>query len=103
MVAKRAKTKVKKVISALKKASKTHAKQAKTLSGVIKKARGGMVKKAKDGGADTLSGADTLKLKPFKGKLKTGEKIRNIDGKSFVVPATGGIIRDKKRSSKRTR
>ncbi len=27
------------------------------------------------------------KLKPFKGTLKTGEKIRNINGKSFVVPA----------------
>lgn len=26
-------------------------------------------------------------LKPFKGKLKTGEKIRNINGKSYVVPA----------------
>ena len=26
-------------------------------------------------------------LKPFKGKLKTGEKIRNIDGKSYIVPA----------------
>lgn len=27
------------------------------------------------------------KLKPFKGTLRTGEKIRNINGKSFVVPA----------------
>jgi len=27
------------------------------------------------------------KLKPFKGTLKTGEKIRNINGKSFVVPS----------------
>jgi hypothetical protein len=26
-------------------------------------------------------------LKPFKGTLKTGEKIRNINGKSYVVPA----------------
>jgi hypothetical protein len=26
-------------------------------------------------------------LKPFKGTLRTGEKIRNINGKSFVVPA----------------
>ena len=26
-------------------------------------------------------------LKPFKGKLKTGEKIRNINGKSYIVPA----------------
>lgn len=29
-------------------------------------------------------------LKPFKGTLKTGEKIRNIDGKSYVVPAPHG-------------
>jgi hypothetical protein len=34
--------------------------------------------------------SDTNNLKPFKGKLKTGEKIRNIDGKSYVVPAGGG-------------
>lgn len=26
-------------------------------------------------------------LKPFDGKLKTGEKIRNINGKSYIVPA----------------
>ena len=26
-------------------------------------------------------------LKPFKGKLKTGEAIRNINGKSYIVPA----------------
>ena len=75
------KKRIKKVIKGLKKASKLHAGQAKTLAGVIKKAKGGMVKKAKGGGADIS------KLKPFKGKLKTGEKIRNIDGKSFVVPA----------------
>jgi hypothetical protein len=43
MVAKRAKSKVKKVISALKKASKTHAGQARTLQSVIsgKKKRSG--------------------------------------------------------------
>ena len=32
---KKAKTKIKKVVTALKKASKTHARQAKTLQGVI--------------------------------------------------------------------
>lgn len=37
-------------------------------------------------------GADASKLKAFKGKLKTGEKLRNIDGKSFVVPAGGADL-----------
>jgi|TARA_Y100000114_G_scaffold124627_1_gene120468 hypothetical protein len=32
---KKAKTKIKKVVTALKKASRTHAKQAKTLQGVV--------------------------------------------------------------------
>ena len=32
---------------------------------------------------------DVVQLQPFKGTLKAGEKIRNIDGKSFVVPAGG--------------
>lgn len=31
---------------------------------------------------------DVAPLKPFNGTLKSGEKIRNIDGKSFVVPAS---------------
>lgn len=34
----------------------------------------------------------TAGLTPFKGTLKTGEKLRNIDGKSFVVPAPQGNV-----------
>ena len=30
---------------------------------------------------------DAVQLQPFKGTLKPGEKIRNINGKSFLVPA----------------
>ena len=32
---------------------------------------------------------DAVQLQPFNGTLKAGEKLRNIDGKSFVVPAGG--------------
>ena len=44
MLTGKSKTKVKKVVKGLKKASKLHAKQAKTLSKLVKKTNGGMVK-----------------------------------------------------------
>lgn len=37
----------------------------------------------------------TAGLTPFKGTLKTGEKLRNINGKSYVVPAPQGNVLDK--------
>tara|TARA_R100001510_G_C7522216_1_gene117236 strand:+ start:191 stop:370 length:180 start_codon:yes stop_codon:yes gene_type:complete len=40
----KSKTKVKKVVKGLKKASKLHAKQAKTLSELVNKNSGGMIK-----------------------------------------------------------
>jgi len=44
MLTGKSKTKVKKVVKGLKKASKLHAKQAKTLSKLVKKTNGGMIK-----------------------------------------------------------
>ena len=41
-----------------------------------------------NGSADTnKTSSNQPDLKVFKGKLKTGEKIRNINGKSYIVPA----------------
>ena len=44
MLPRKSKTKVKKVVKGLKKASKLHAKQAKTLSELVNKNSGGMIK-----------------------------------------------------------
>jgi hypothetical protein len=44
MITGKSKTKVKKVVKKLEKASKAHASQAKTLSKLVKKTNGGMVK-----------------------------------------------------------
>tara|TARA_B100000989_G_scaffold156330_2_gene116695 strand:+ start:13437 stop:14507 length:1071 start_codon:yes stop_codon:yes gene_type:complete len=41
---------------------------------------------------------DTQGLKPFKGTLKSGEKIRNIDGKSYVVPKGGSNAKSSTKS-----
>jgi len=59
--------------------------------GVVEKARGGTMKKSKElrpmksGPSRTQKPKETLV--PFKGVLKTseGEKLRNVDGKTFVV------------------
>ena len=59
----KAKTKIKKVVTALKKASRTHAKQAKNLAALKLKKGGSVKKKKKKGGATPTNPALYARVK----------------------------------------
>ena len=110
-----AKQKVKKVIKGLKKASKTHAKQAKTLE-TLKLKTGGSAKKAKSGGKICPKGKAWAKRTfdtypsayanmaaskyckdPNYAKGAKGKKVKKAGGGLVSIRGQGAIMSDRRR------